>query len=770
MDRAEVVDRLRQEVSKRVDTALGAFGYNVYSEPSVVVQAPQPRFFFTPESIDGLLALMRTRFTRQTDEIVRSANRAHLHCFDLLGYQDLYYGENIDWHLDRVHGKHAPILPFYKVPYLNFDRVGDVKVTWELNRHQHFVKLAITYRLTGDDRYARELLEQWRRWHEQNPYPLGVNWASSLEVAFRSLSWLWVYFLLESSQAMTPAFRSQLLRALEMSARHVERYLSTYSSPNTHLLGEGAALFFIGTLCPELRSSPRWRRRGWSIVLQEADRQVRRDGMHFEQSVYYHVYALDIFLHCWILASLNRVPVPCSLTIRIERMLDVLAQIARSGAPPNLGDDDGGRLFDGRRNSREQMTDPLATGAICFARGDFKSIVSEPPLETLWLLGEAALSTWDSLPSRIRETRSFALEDCGIHCMAWDDPLQQLFIDAGPLGALRAGHGHADALSICLRGMETDLLVDAGTYEYVEFADKRKHFRGTAAHNTLQVDGRDQTETQGSFEWETLPCILSEQWTEGTFFDLFCGSHDGYRRLDQPVTHRRWVFSMKSKFWLVRDLAEGEGTHRLDLRWHLGPNFEQQSTQELRFVSSEGSGLGILPMSGHDWSEKTSCTLWSPVYGVKQPIQVVEFETVRSLPADFATIVLSTSESLERPGVLTEIPVQAGTPARAYRYHRPGEEYIIVFAQAGPAWDIGLCGSDAEFLCWNTNENQDSILIFCNGSWVQISDRKILQCTAPVAHCELVLGRDGVRVFCSDPEAFQLTMPQRKHVFVREFV
>jgi hypothetical protein len=114
-----------------------------------------------------------------------------------------------------------------------------------------------------------------------------------------------MYQMLEGTPAMPQEFLREWLRAQALNGRHIERYLSIYFSPNTHLLGEAVALFFLGTLCPQLSGAARWKARGWEIVLQEARRQVRADGFHFEQSTYYHVYAVDFFLHAAVLASLN---------------------------------------------------------------------------------------------------------------------------------------------------------------------------------------------------------------------------------------------------------------------------------------------------------------------------------------------------------------------------------------------------------------------------------------------------------------------------------
>src|SRR5262249_48551607 len=329
----------------------------------------QSRFFFSPEHVAALCSKLRVLFPETAGQIVRRAERICQHRFDLLGYEAVDYGAHIDWHCDRVHGKRAPRKPWFKLKYLNFDEVGDSKVTWELNRHQHFVTLAKAFRLTGDAKFASELFGQWHHWHSENPYPVGINWASSLEVAFRSLSWLWTYFLMADCPAAPSNFRQSWLRALTVSKHHIESYLSTYFSPNTHLLGEAVALFFIGTLCHEIPDSRRWQKRGWKIVLEEAGRQVRSDRFHFEQSAYYHVYALDFFLHAAILASVNQIEIPKEFDAMLERMLDVLGILSRGGIVPAIGDDDGGRLFDPARNRMSFMTDPLTTKAVLFERG-----------------------------------------------------------------------------------------------------------------------------------------------------------------------------------------------------------------------------------------------------------------------------------------------------------------------------------------------------------------------------------------------------------------
>jgi hypothetical protein len=101
------------------------------------------------------------------------------------------------------------------------------------------------------------------------------------------------------------------------------------------------------------------------------------------------------------------------------------------------------------------------------------------------------------------------------------------------------------------------VLIDPGKFEYVGENSDHDRFRGTRAHNTLLIAGRDQVDPKGPFGWQRLPRIQAEGWISGKTFDLFVGSHDGYSRLANPVFHRRFVFALKSGFCLVRDLALG---------------------------------------------------------------------------------------------------------------------------------------------------------------------------------------------------------------------
>ncbi len=701
MDREELLTRASQACTQRLD----AIRYRLGRAPSVTVRpdgGAAPRFFFDADEVPGLIDLIRDRLPDECRGIVRRAEAICRHEFDLLGYEGLDFGAGIDWHLDPVSGKRAPFLPWYNVPFLDFERVGDSKVTWELNRHQHLVVLARAYRLTGEASFAEEIGRQWRDWWQSNPYPMGTNWASALEVAFRGISWLWVKHLLSGSEGLSREQADEIDRGLALSGRHLELYLSTYFSANTHLLGEAVALFFIGLLVPGAEPARRWRERGWEVLREEARRQYLPDGLHFERSSYYHVYALDLLLHARILARRNGVEGAEELDEGLRRQLDVLAALSDRGGVFRFGDDDGGRLFDGARNRREHLLDPLATGAALFRRGDLAGLAGGLREETAWLMGADGVARFDQLSPEPEQHDSRTFRDSRMYVMSSAGPPScRLLIGPGVAPGLVGGHAHADllALQLCLGGEE--VLVDAGTFVYVDDDGQRDRFRSTAAHNTLEVDGRGQAEPTGPFSWRGNPTALTDLWIGGEDFDLFIGHHDGYSRPAERLVHRRWVFSLKSGFVLVRDVVEGTGSHRLDVRWHVAAGTRLKQAAPGVHVAGRGDEavLALITPVDDDGNVFVEQGSVSPVYGKKESRHLLRYAQEAVVPAELATVLQPVSAPAPA-GELRRCPAAESDSAAvvAYTYSTSEAEHLIAFADPGTEWRLGDWKSDARFV------------------------------------------------------------------------
>jgi hypothetical protein len=734
----ELRTRVGQEISKRLDLAMYRAGIGATELRLASAISRDAKFFFGEAEARHRANLLKMHLPDEADAIVEEANAICRHEFRLLGHDKISVGREIDWHSNQ--GKRTDRLkPWYKIDFLDFSAGGDHKIIWELNRHQHLVTLAKAWLLTGQAQYVNEVVAQWYSWQKANPYPLGVNWASSLEVGLRSISWIWARILLAQCPEMPSNFESDLLIALRLNGRHIERYLSTYFSPNTHLLGEATALFFIGSLCPELPAANRWRNLGWQILLQESERQVREDGVYFEQSLYYHVYALDFFLHARILASVNATAIPELFDGVLKRMVDVVQALSATRAIEGFGDDDGGRVFNPRRNHTECMIDPLVLGAVLYGDKYRSASLTE---ESIWLFGDKAVEAFDKIAAR-RELASRSFPAGGIYLMNDSEPcLQQLMIDAGPQGTGHSGHGHADALSVRLSLAGQRFLVDCGTYCYVSDGEERNHFRGTGAHNTLRVDNLDQAVPEGPFAWSSIPQVVAETWLNGKTFDFFVGSHDGYHRLPDPVVHRRSVFHVKAGLWFIRDVAVGQGQHLLETFWHFSPQIEiaeepgaVKATLSLRDKSSEHACLTFLIDRTSDWVAKVAEGVVSPAYGCKRAAPILRVHTNSGLPKECAVLLLPGKQA-SGIGEFSALSESSQGQVRGYCYHTARASEFLFLAEGNARWTLGNWRSDAKLLYSKLEDGRFTHVIMVSGTFAEWRDKRFVSHSSGAATFE----------------------------------
>jgi len=268
------------------------------------------------------------------------------------------------------------------------------------------------------------------------------------------------------------------------------------------------------------------------------------------------------------------------------------------------------------------------------------------------------------------------------------------------------------------------------------------------------VDGANQAEPAAPFSWKRLTQSKVERWIQGKSFDLLVGSHDGYQRLAQPVTHRRWVVSLKNGIYLVRDVIRGQGKHRLDLAWHLGQDLQLVAEGVFR-VKGASHGLAVLPAKGQGWAEEVVRESWSPVYGQKAPMTTLTFSAETALPAEFTTLLVTLEEASGRAASFARIETAAeDSAAGGYKYSGDDVEYSFIFGERGKPWHLGSLSSDAEFVCWKRKPGStDAQLILRGGSYARVDGGAELRCTRPVEWAELVVSGDRRTVFSSDMEA-----------------
>ena len=585
-------------------------------------------------------------------QIIESADAVCRGQFSILGYGKLSFGTPVNWHLDPISCRQSPLIHWSRIDPLSTAQVGDSKVIWELNRHQWLLDLGQAYRFTGDERYAQEFAQQIRHWMQNNPVGLGINWSSSLEVALRMMSWCWALLLFRDSQALNANLLTDMLAWIRLHANYVERYLSYYFSPNTHLTGEAVGLFYAGLLFPEIQGAARWRAISIKILEEQIERQVHPDGVYFEQSTRYQYYTVEIYLHFIILARRNGVAVPDQITERLQLMLDFLLAVRRpDGSLPQIGDADGGWLMPFVRRLPDDFDGIFATAAAVFKRPDYAWAAHRFTPEALWLLGLPGRDVFQNLPAEPPAANNMQVFQSGGYVLmrsGWHSNAHQLIFDTGPLGCgVSGGHGHADLLSIQCSVYGENYLVDAGTCCYTATGDWRNYFRGTSAHSTVMIDGLNQAQPSGPFSWHSRPQakLLSSRSTLA--FNYADACHDAWKDLEDPVTHRRRVLFVQPDYWVIVDDLSGKTRHRVDLRYQFAPlHVSKENSNWIRARGRLQHGLLIRSFSTAELDCKIKAGAlnplqgWiSPNYGHRMSAPVLNYSTSALLPLRIVTIL-----------------------------------------------------------------------------------------------------------------------------------
>jgi len=446
--------------------------------------------------------------------------------FTVLG-ASVQFGKDIEWHVD-FNGGSWPVR--YAMNYNSLFRNdfsdpeykvhGDIKRTWDFNKHLHFIDLAANYYNTGDKRCLREIEFELTDWIRKNPYLRGIGWSAQLIVAQRAISWILAYSL----GAISEQLSELLARSLYLHGVYLSQNLEESSTGlnSNHLIGDLAGLFLIGRSLQQ----EAWTEIAMQKLLRELDAQVYDDGVHYEQSSGYHRYVEEFLFLVWLANGRS----PDKLTQKLSQMSDFLRSIAwPDGSQPFFSDWDGAKVWV-KDHHRPKELYALASG----------------------------------------EAGRKAFPKGGYYVIQHGD--HKLVFDCGPIGMGNkqlATHGHSDLLSFTLAVFGEPILVDPGSGSYTEHKDVHDYCRSTRGHNALVVDGRDQCGLAQTWAFHKHPSARVLEWSSSDLVDVVEGEHDGYA----PIIHKRRIEFLKARpTILVRDQLEGSDHHRIERYFHFGPH------------------------------------------------------------------------------------------------------------------------------------------------------------------------------------------------------
>ena len=533
----------------------------------------QPGFAWSP--IDrSHWSHLRSEVQREwTTRLLTKADRILDNRLDYFDLNDRFHGNPFNWHRDHSALKDSPSKLSALLNYRDFDAVGDCKLVWEPNRHHQLVVLARAFQVTGDLRYARKIVQLLTSWMRANPFGYGMNWKSPLEVGIRVINWIFAIDLIRSADVFEQHEWSRVLETIYLSCWDIQRKYSRGSSANNHLIGEAAGVYIATSYFPEFDSSPRWRRRCKAILEREILLQTYADGCTREHAFGYQIFTTQFFTFAALTGRLIHDDFSADFLGRLRKMYGFLDEISYdTGGVPNMGDSDDGYVLDlGELPASVRRL--LAAGTDLL---DIDLPDADGPSETaFWLYGKA-----DSPPPRGRVARaSIAFRESGYYLLRSNPrpasgAAVSVFMDCAELGfGSLAAHGHADCLSFVLNFGDKRVLVDSGTYDYFTYTRWRNYFRSTRAHNTVVIDGRDQSESLGPFLWgrRANPRVL--EWHDDADMSLVTAEHDGYARLRDPVTHRRSLRLDKHTSELtICDRLFAKAEHKAVLYFHVDPD------------------------------------------------------------------------------------------------------------------------------------------------------------------------------------------------------
>jgi hypothetical protein len=662
------------EVSHRVFRALLMHAERAGLLGSATV--PSPSLLATPRLwVHATARVDPSRYLAAADRI--AAGR-----LDVFALRDVDLGSPPRWNRDPRTGVEAPLVFGKLLDHRDPQLVGNIKYLWEVNRHLHLVTLAQAYALSGNVRYFNVIRQHLESWFAACPYRMGLNWSSALEAAIRLINWSVTWQLVGVARpspfedAEGARLRQRWLESIYQHAQFVRGYFSRHSSANNHLIGEAAGLFIAALTWPCWPHARVWLAEAKAILEREILLQNAPDGVNREQAVSYHQFELDLLVLALLAGKANGQKFSAAFESRIEAMMEYLASIMDAGGNISMfGDSDDSlvvRLAQDGEYCRYRSS--LAVGAVLFRRGEFKAKADGLDDKTRWLLGEDADAMFQGLDdngAQLPVRRAFT--EGGYYILGCDFESEneiRLVADAGPLGYQAiAAHGHADALAFTLSVGEKEFLIDPGTYTFHTQGPWRNYFRGTAAHNTLRVDGKDQSQPGGSFMWLRKAHARCTLWRSSDDRDVFEARHDGYTQLPDPVEHRRRIsLDKRARRVVIEDTLLMSGTHEVELFFHCSEQCRVEPAPGCCLISRDGRTLILRLPEAPGATTRVYCGGLAPISGwisrtfdEKQPAPTIAWRARLAGDAVLRSEIACRDLTGRRPALAAEGPALPGS-------------------------------------------------------------------------------------------------------------
>ena len=550
---------------------------------------------------------------------------------DLQGSGPLRLGRPINWHKDHISGYVWPRVHYSRLIPVESGSGADCRFPWGVGRCHHWLHLAAAREQWQTA--TAEMLSQFREFVLANPPGVGITYASSTEVALRSVNWLAAFR--SSADRLVSRDIEHLCVEMAASGGMLREWLDqAQSQPKTHeyiisLLG----LYVISTMYPSLANAGEWYRFSGEELSSELDRQFDNDGGHIEGSPAYAKLVLECYLFAYLLGCEATDPRVSDWADRLQKALDHLATIILpNGELPRLGDDDGGCLLSAPGEPALDARYVLQIGCVVFERADWKARAGCEP--------RPGLDFWLG-PEGVQRYRDSGMEP--------DGPMLRIYQEAGLAvhrsseaylllqggrrdGESPRGHLHNDLTSLEYFALGERWLIDPGTYQVFRQPVWRNRFRSTSAHNVIQLNNTEQNQLQSS-ELSPLPRDVYPLPTEQYKNGILVGYGRSTPGVDEIVS-RYIEASRDNRLVKVVDRIDGEGFHNVALGLNLARRpFTWLAPGLLSFRGEQGCFLLYLPLDS-GFATTVGDGWYSPQFGVRKHCFRVSAVVATSLPVE----------------------------------------------------------------------------------------------------------------------------------------
>ena len=602
---------------------------------------------------DDAVAGLRQAWPDRVASLIVEADRCCDHVFDLLGsgrqtiadpsrQNDGSGYRPIDWNVDPIAGLRFPTgFPHKQWTPSMRPGLADIKWPWEIGRCQHWVTLGQAYRLTGDERYAVEIVRQHADFMAINPVGIGVQYVCTMDVAIRALNWALAFELIRRSPNFDDAAWARCYESLFDVGIFIENNLENkYEVTSNHFLSNVVGLYAVGAVCIDLHAGKRWSDQCREWLEQEIRVQVLDDGADYESSVPYHRLVAELFLGGARIAQLQGTPLSAEYLAKLRQMVEFHFGVLRpDGLMPQIGDADDGRLQIFTNYGLWKPQDGRHLGGAAAAVFDDAGWLNlggeDAEWEARWWGSSLSGEKPAALPAHAR-----LYEQAGLAVSR--DSAGYLLISNARVGTNGFGnHKHNDLLGFEYHDGGVPLIVDAGSFVYTSDPDARNQFRGTAYHNTLRVDGVEQNDIKPDYLFRMFETSKVEHRDFRDEPDMFryTGMHSGYERLPAPLTHRRSFMRWKREGRLtIIDRLTGSGSHEGVWHFHCAPGVTAMLMAP-GVLRLEGGGKVWQLSLPTELGAVVSSAWYSPSYGVRLPCSAIDmsgaFELTEELLVQF---------------------------------------------------------------------------------------------------------------------------------------